>query len=417
MQKKLEKLNIELLAPAGDFESLEAAIYFGADAVYFAGKNFGLRQAADNFSNDDIVKAIKLCHSKGVKAYIACNLFAKNSDELGLIKYFKFLATAKPDALIISDPGVLLLAKKYAKKIDIHLSTQSNTTSSMSANFWAKQGVKRIVLARELSLLEIADIRQKLPKTVELEAFGHGAMCVAYSGRCLISSFVSGRPANRGECVQHCRYEYEIREKGYDDKSKFLTLAEDEKGSYILNSKDLNMINHILDMQNAGIVSLKIEGRAKTGYYVGNVVNAYRRAIDFINSAGDSKNIPNELVDELYKSSHREYFTGFYFGDKNNSQYLLASRPKANYQFVAKVLSSDGEFIKAQLRNKIIIGNELQILSPDNNFNQTIKIQEMFDDKNCEKNSPITIANKVKQTIYIKSNIKLSDGDMLRKKL
>ena len=403
--------NIELLAPAGDLESLESAIYFGADAVYFAHKNFGMRANANNFDDDALKYAIDYCHAHNKKAYITCNIVIKNSDINELIEYLKLLEQLKPDAIILCDPSVLLLAKQHAPSIALHLSTQANTCNSLSANFWAGQGIERIVVARELSLTEIKSIKDSLPPYVELEAFVHGAMCVAYSGRCLISSFVSGRSANRGACAQHCRYEYEIREKGYDENAGFLTLAQNSQSAYVLNSKDLNSIAFLDKLVDSGITSFKIEGRAKAAYYVANVVNVYRRAIDLLKK-GNTQDVPQELQDELFKSAHRQYFSGFYFGDAKDSQYLLASRPESEYQFVAKVVGHSGDKTQIQVRNKFEKNEILEVLSPTDNNNKTFKVGAMFNSKGLL----IDTANKVKEVIELDLSLKLCVGDMLRKK-
>ena len=272
-------MELELLAPAGDKEKLETAFYFGADACYFAGKKWGLRAFSDNFEDDELKQYINYAHSLNKKAYITVNIQAHNSDFIGLEDYLKFLYSIGADAIIVSDAGILSLAKQVVPNLPVHLSTQACASNKYAAKFWADAGAKRIILARELSLSEIAEIRDYLPKEIELEAFVHGAMCISYSGRCLLSNYLANRDSNRGQCVQACRWQYYVREVSRD-KDNELEIQEDEKGTYILNSKDLCMINHLDKMAQAGVTSFKIEGRMKSPYYVATVVNAYRRVLN-----------------------------------------------------------------------------------------------------------------------------------------
>ena len=298
-------MKIELLSPAGSSEKLETAFHYGADACYFAGKKYGLRAFSDNFEQDELETYINYAHSIGKKAYITVNILAHNEDFDGLEDYIKYLYEIGADAIIASDVGIINLAQRVAPNLEIHLSTQANCTNAESAKFWSKLGVKRIVLARELSLKEIKEIHQAVPE-VELEAFIHGAMCISYSGRCLLSNYLCKRDSNRGQCAQACRFEYFLREKTRNDE---MTIQQDERGTYVLNSKDMCMIRYLKEMIDAGITSFKIEGRMKTAYYVANVTNAYRRAFDLI-----EKGLPfdSKLYEELEKSSHRRYTTGFY---------------------------------------------------------------------------------------------------------
>ena len=316
---------IELLAPAGDLNKLKTALHFGADAVYCGGNIFSLRANAKNFTEDELIEAVKYTHERNKKIYVAANIFAFNNDFDALGKYFQFLQKIGVDAVLVSDPGVLCCLKENAPKMEIHLSTQANTTNKYAAKFWVEQGVKRIVLARETSIEDIKEIRSFLPESVELEAFVHGAMCISYSGRCLLSNALTGRSSNRGDCVQACRWEYEIVEK--NRKGKPLTIGEEERGTYILNSKDLNMIEHIDKLAQAGVYSFKVEGRMKSVYYVASVINAYRKAFEiYKNNPNDYK--PSQmLIDELYKNSHRDYTTGFFFGEKD-SVCLESAQPK-----------------------------------------------------------------------------------------
>ncbi|MBQ7579459.1 MAG: U32 family peptidase [Clostridia bacterium] len=302
---------IELLAPAGDSEKLDSALYFGADAVYFAGKNYGLRAFAGNFSDDELIKAVEKVHSLNKKAYITLNVFARNKDFNGLADYLKVLEKAKIDACIVSDLGLFMFIRANSPNLTLHVSTQANTTNKYSAKSWADLGAKRIILARELSLEEIKEIRAFLPQEVELEAFVHGAMCISYSGRCLLSNYLTGRDSNHGECVQACRWHYRLVED--ERPNEPLELEEDERGAYILNSKDLCLIDYLKDLKDAGICSFKIEGRMKSPYYVATVVNAYRRAIDRLEKGEEKDNeaFYSMLHDELKKASHRDYTTGF----------------------------------------------------------------------------------------------------------
>lgn len=400
---------MELLAPAGNMEKLKIAIYFGADAVYLSGKNFGLRAFAGNFDEKELEEASKIVHENGKKIYVTVNIVAHNSDFQNLEKYLKFLQEIKVDGVIVSDLGIMEFIKKYAPKLDIHVSTQANVTNKYTAKLLADYGVKRIVLARELSLKEIKEIRDFLPKEVELEAFVHGAMCISYSGRCLLSNYLTGRDSNRGACVQSCRWEYTIREKSRSDQDGY-EIQEDNRGTYILNSKDLNMINYIKELLDAGIVSFKIEGRMKSPYYVANIVNAYRRAIDLVKSG---KKIAKNLEEETIKSSHRKYTTAFYFGE-NDRECLETSMPVQSHEFMALVLESakDGKVLIEQ-RNRFAVGDELEILSPTETFNKKIKVEKM----ESLKGEEITDAKGVQEKIYLYTELPLQTNDILRKKI
>ena len=301
-------MKAELLAPAGNREKLETALHFGADAVYLAGKDFGLRSYCDNFDNDRMLDAIAFCHSRGKKVYVTLNIYAYDSDLLPVTEYAEFLYKSGADGVIVSDAGIISCLRERVPKLPVHLSTQANATNSAAAVFWAKQGVNRIVLAREVSLDNIKRIRDALPSDVEIEAFVHGAMCVAYSGRCLLSAVTTGRCGNRGECAQSCRWEYALMEKTRE--GEYFPVSEDKRGTYILNSKDLNMLPHIDKLIGAGVTSLKIEGRAKTSYYLATAVNAYRRALDFYYANPDQFELPDNLRDEPFKTSHRKFKIG-----------------------------------------------------------------------------------------------------------
>lgn len=410
MDNKFDIKNTELLAPAGGYDRLCAAVRYGADAVYLAGKAFSLRAYAGNFDDEELAKAIKLVHKNGKKAFIALNIFAENCDFDVLKDYLLYLDSIDADALIIADPGILAFTRNCIPNMEIHLSTQANTTNKYSAKFWADQGVKRIVLARELSIDKIKEIRDFLPSDVELEAFVHGAMCISYSGRCLLSNYLTDRNSNRGECVQSCRWEYEIRE--ISREGQYLNISEDERGSYILNSKDMNMIMHLGELTNAGITSFKIEGRAKTAYYVANTVNAYRRAIDFLKQHGTDAEVPQIYYDELFKSAHRQYFTGFYFG-KDNDRCIGSSRPEQDYKFIAMVTDNINGTAQVEMRNRFKKGDELEILSPNSSFNKTFIVDKMFD----ESGDIVEDALKVQQKLMLECPFELNEGDILRMKV
>lgn len=399
----------ELLAPAGDKEKLHTALLYGADAVYFAGKRFGLRAYAGNFSEDGLKEQIEYIHSFNKKAYITLNIIAHNMDFNGLREYVEYLEQIKADAVIVADLGVAGFVKAYSN-LDIHVSTQANITNKFTAKAYVDMGATRLILARELSLKEIKEIRDFIPEHIELETFVHGAMCMAYSGRCLLSNYLTGRDANRGACAQPCRWEYTITEKSRQGEQ--YEIVEDERGTFILNSKDLNVIEHLEKLAEAGVTSFKIEGRMKSEYYVANVVNAYRRAIDLLEKEGKNYTVPQELVEELNKSSHRSYTTGFYFGGEKRNN-IESSAPVATYKFIALVLEDykDG-YVLVEQRNKFVVGDELEVLSRGENFNKTVKVMQLL----SEEKEPVEVANLVKQKLLLKTELNLKAGDMLRKK-
>ena len=408
-------MNLEVLSPAGNMEKLKTAVYFGADAVYFSGKSFGLRAFAGNFTNEEIKEAVEFCHKNKVKAYVTVNIVAHNKDFENLAEYLTFLDDANVDGVIVSDLGIMGYVKKYAPHVELHVSTQANVTNKYAAKMLADIGAKRIVLARELTLTEIKEIRDYLPKEVELEAFVHGAMCISYSGRCLLSNYLTGRKSNNGECVQACRWKYTINEVSRDNEK--LPIEEDDRGTYILNSKDLNMIEYIDKLYDAGVTSLKIEGRMKSPYYVATVTNAYKRAVDVLEKClkNNKKYVcPQELIAELEKASHRRYTTGFNFKDKQKeeSEYLLDSMPVQTHEFMALVLEkTQNGFVKIEQRNRFKVGDELEVLSPFDSFNKTVQVEEL---KN-EKGERVTDAKNVQETLYLKTNLPLNPNDILRK--
>ena len=395
---------MELLAPAGNMEKLKTALYFGADAIYLAGKAYGLRAFAGNFEREELIEAVKLAHEMNKKVYVTVNIVAHNRDFENLEEYLKFLYDIGVDAIIVSDIGIINLARKVVKNLEIHVSTQANITNKYAAKFFCDLGVKRLVLARELSLEEIREIREYIPKEVELETFVHGAMCISYSGRCLLSNYLRHRDSNCGACVQACRWAYTIKEIKSNDEYE---IQEDSRGTYILNSKDLCLIEHLKELIDAGITSFKVEGRMKSVYYVANVTNAYRRALDNLEN-------PNfDLIAEVKKSSHRNYTTGFYFNE-GERECLEQSLPVSTHDFVGVVLHNTQDDVTiVEQRNMFKVGDELEILSPTDNFNKIVKVLEIKD----EEGNDVVEARKVQQKLFVKLGIKLNAGDILRKKI
>ena len=396
---------MELLAPAGDKQKLIMAIHYGADAVYLASTRFGLRTFAGNFNLEELEEAVEYSHANNVKVYVTVNIIPHESDLADLPEYILYLEKIGVDAVICADLGVISIVRRVAPNLHVHVSTQANITNSESAMVYVNMGVKRLILAREMTLEEIKEFRSKIPSDIELEAFAHGAMCISYSGRCLLSNFFTGRDANRGACVQACRWNYEIREI---NKEQYYPIEEDKHGTYILNSKDMCMINHLDKMRDAGISSIKIEGRMKTEYYVANVVNAYRMALDFMKN-NKEYNLPDEIKNEVYKSSHRDYSEGFFFG--NPKQSLDTSLPIMTHDFIAVVLedSVNGK-AKVEMRNKFSC-EELELLSKEKN-NAIIKVEKIED----EDGNNLEFCNIPKQVVYIQTNEPLKKLEILRRK-
>ena len=349
----------ELLSPARDPEQLIMALTYGADAVYLGGLKFGLRALAGNFGPEELADAVTRCHERGAKAYITCNAVLTNDDAEKLPEFLSEIATAGADAVIVSDLGALTLAKKHAPTLDIHISTQAGVFNYESARTFHSLGAKRVILARELPLCEIARIRENTPPELELEAFAHGSMCVAISGRCLLSNYLTGRDANRGECAQPCRWKYALMEE--QRPGEYLDISE-EDGTYIMNSRDLCMIDHIKDMTDAGLTALKIEGRMKSAYYAAVATNAYRKAIDAADAGAPLKDV---WRNEVFNISHREYSTGFYFDADGPGQFFGDSMYRSDCDVVAIVenCESDGSAVLTQ-RNKFNSGEELELLTP-----------------------------------------------------
>nr|WP_145102239.1 U32 family peptidase [Sporomusa sp. KB1] len=367
----------ELLAPAGNLEKLKMALIYGADAVYMGGKAFGLRAFGDNFDDAELEQGIDFAHSLGKKAYITINIFPHNDDLPDLPEYITRLAKIGADAILVSDLGVFRIARQVAPSLPIHISTQANSTNWSTAQFWQELGATRVVLARELSLTDIKLIRQKV--AIELEAFVHGAMCMSYSGRCLISNYLTGRDANRGECAQPCRWKYHLMEESRP--GVYLPVAEDERGTYIFNSKDLCLINHIPELMDSGLHSFKIEGRMKSVHYVATVIKVYREAIDSYASSSAPFTVKQEWLDELQKVSHREYTTGFTFNKPTEQDQIYTSSSYIqthNFIGLVKEYNPSTGMAAVEQRNNMKVGEKIEIMQPGrSNFVQTIS--QMFD--------------------------------------
>jgi len=363
---------IELLAPAGDVERLRMAVAYGADAVYLAGTMYGMRSFAGNFTPEELAEAVKLCRAHGVRVHVTCNTMPRNGEIARLPEWLEYLNDLGVDALILADVGVLSLAKKYAPRVQCHISTQASIVNYVTARAWYDLGASRVILARELSLEEIREIRAKTPRELELEAFAHGAMCVSYSGRCLLSNYMTGRDSNRGACAQPCRYKYALVEE--KRPGEYFPITEDERGTYIMNSKDMCMIDHVPELMEAGLDSLKLEGRAKSAYYAAIVTGAYRHAID---AAAAGEPLDPVWRDEVEHISHRHYSTGFFYGQPG--QFTEDSRYIRDWQIVAKVQSCDetGRAVLT-LNNKFALGDELELVGPDVRP-QTLRAEALWD--------------------------------------
>ena len=397
-------IKAELLAPAGNYAKFLTALHFGADAVYMGGKSFSLRTFADNFADDELAMAVTTAHSQGKKVYITVNIYARNAD-FGLLEdYLKTLEKIGVDGVIVSDSGIVYFIKKVAPKLCIHLSTQANTTNKYAVKFWEEQGVSRIVLARELPLKEIAEIHEFNP-SMELEAFVHGAMCISYSGRCLLSDYLDGRSSNRGACVQSCRWKYEVRalDNGKEN-GEWLPVEEDSKGTYIFNSKDLNMLSKLKEMEGAGICSFKIEGRMKSAYYLATVINAYKRAMQGEDFAVSS--------DELLRVAHRDYTEGYANGKNTQTVNYTDSQSRGDYQYIADVLDSDGTQITVEMRNRFRQGECLEVLSANDNFRKSFIVERMVD----SDGAVVTDAKLVQGIYKMDCPLRLQKGDFLRRK-
>ncbi|WP_334308113.1 peptidase U32 family protein [Anaerotignum sp.] len=403
----------ELLAPAGDLEKLKIAVLYGADAVYIGGEAYGLRAKAKNFDLDTMAEGIRFAHEHGAKVYITANIFAHNADFEGMAEYFKAVEKIGADALIISDLGVFSIAKEAVPDMEIHVSTQANNTNYMSASMWYKLGAKRVVIARELSFQEVKQIRENIPEDMDIEAFVHGAMCISYSGRCLLSNYLSGRDANKGACSHPCRWKYHLVEE--TRPGEYMPIEENERGTYIYNSKDLCMIEHIPDILESGIMSLKIEGRMKTPFYVGTVVKAYRQAIDDYMTSPDlyRQRLP-QYLEEVSKASHRDYTEGFYFEKPDGSQQIYNSNTYIRgFDFVGMVQEdSDPQtgIAIVEQRNKFSVGDTIEVMPAKGNA-FTMKVSKIWDKEGIAVES----APHPQQILQILFDKPVKKYDMLRK--
>ena len=407
MMEYAEKNKVELLSPAGDMERLSAALSFGADAVYLAGREFGMRSAPKNFGEDELCRAAKLCHSYGAKLYLTCNTVPRNEELSRLPGFLEFAQDAGVDAFILTDLGVFEMAKRYAPKVERHISTQAGVANWAAARMFHEMGASRVVLARELSLEEIAGIRAKTSPDLELEAFCHGAMCMSFSGRCLLSNYLTGRDANRGDCAQPCRWKYALMEE--KRPGQYMPVVETEEGSYILNSKDMCMISHIPEMLQAGVTSLKIEGRAKSAYYVSVTTNAYRAAIDF-HRDHPGMPLPAWIPEELEKISHREYSTGFYMGGEPGQETHSGGYVRS-YEVVAvcEGRRADGMTVLSQ-RNRFFRGDTADVLEPGKEP-YTVSLDAIYD----EEGIPIEAAPHATMRVLLKTDTPIGPGALLRK--
>lgn len=401
---------IELLSPAGDFERLKLALKFGADAVYLGGEQFGMRTNPSNFNADQLKEAVSLVHSLGKKVYLTCNTLPRNNEIEYLPDFLKYAADIGIDAFIIADVGVMMLAKKYAPDVEIHMSTQVGIVNYQTANSFYELGAKRIVTARELSLEDIKTIRDKTPSDLEIEVFVHGAMCMSFSGRCILSDYMVGRDANRGDCAQPCRWKYHLVEE--TRPGQYFPVNQDENGTYIFNSRDLCMIEHIPELVDAGIDSFKIEGRAKSEYYTAIVTYAYRNAIDeyLKNPSADFK-VPQWILDEMEKMSHREYTTGFNFGPMKNGQVLNTGGYIRSWDVCALFNSyNDGRLVVDQ-RNRFYQGDILEVVEPNKKPHQ-ITVEDLYNETADEK---VDVANKATNTYSFKCDIPISSDAIFRR--
>ncbi len=400
----------ELLVPASSLEVLKTAVMFGADAVYIGGEAFGLRAKAKNFTSAEMAEAILFAHEFGVKVYVTANILAHNSDLEGARNYFAELKQLKPDALIISDPGMYMIAKEVCPEIDIHISTQANNTNYQTYRFWHQQGAKRVVSARELSLEEIRQIRDQIPDEMEIESFVHGAMCISYSGRCLLSSYFTGRDANQGACTHPCRWKYAVVEE--TRPGECFPVYENERGTYIFNSKDLCMIEHIPELVSAGIDSFKIEGRMKTALYVACVARTYRKAIDdYFESEQKYHENMAWYKAEIAKCTYRQFTTGFYFGKPDEHTQIYDSNTYVNeYVYLGTVDSIDERgFAKFEQRNKFCVGDTIELMKPDGR-NMETRVLSMYNDEG----EAVESCPHSKQILYVELAEKPEPYDLMR---
>lgn len=408
MQNKIAAKCPEVLAPVGDFERLVTAIKYGADAVYLGGKQFGMRASPANFDTEELKRAVKFAHENGVRVYLTCNTLPRNNEIAELDEFLLYARDAGIDALIVADIGVLLAARRVVPEIDVHISTQTGVVNYVTANELYNLGAKRVVLARELSLEEITEIREKTPPELEIECFVHGAMCVSFSGRCLISNYMLGRDANRGECAQPCRWGYHLMEE--KRPGVYYPVFEDEKGTYIMNAKDMCMIEHIDKLVKAGITSLKIEGRAKSAYYVAVITNAYRMAVDDYLKDPQNFVIKDWIVEETKKVSHRDYCTGFYFGQVDNC--MSESGYLRSFDIVAIAEKYENGVSTLSQRGKFVLGDEIEVVCPGKKpFAFTVQNMQN------EIGEEIESAPHAMMTLTIKTEHEIEPGSILRKEI
>ncbi len=400
----------ELLVPASSLEVLRTAVIFGADAVYIGGGAFGLRAKAKNFSMEEMAEGIRFAHERDVKVYVTANILAHNEDLAGAESYFEELKALKPDALIISDPGMFLVAKEVCPEIEIHISTQANNTNYKTYQFWWQQGAKRVVSARELSLAEIRQIRDKIPAQMEIESFIHGAMCISYSGRCLLSNYFTGRDANQGACTHPCRWKYAVVEE--TRPGEYLPVYENERGTYIFNSKDLCMIEYIPELVGAGIDSLKIEGRMKTALYVACVARTYRKALDDFFTSEETYRANMEWYRaEIAKCTYRQFTTGFYFGKPDEHTQIYDNNTYVNeYVYLGMVESVDARgYARFEQKNKFCVGDTIELMKPDGRNIRT-KVLALYN----EENEPVESCPHARQTLYAALSDKPEAYDLMR---
>ena len=408
MVTSMESNKLELLSPAGDEERFLAAVKYGADAVYLGRKQFGMRSSPLNFDFEQLCNAVKYAHERNVKVYLTCNTLPRNNEISHFEQFVREAEEAEVDALIVADIGLLMLIKRYAPDMEIHISTQTGIVNYVTARELYDLGAKRVVLARELSLEEIAEIRAKTSPELDIEAFVHGAMCVSFSGRCLLSQYLVNRDANRGECAQPCRWGYHLMEE--KRPGEFFPVYEDEKGTYILNSKDMCMIEHIDKLADAGITSFKIEGRAKSAYYAAVVTNAYRMALDEYYSDPANYKLSDWIRDEVYKVSHRKYCSGFFFGVPEESQYYENSGYIRNYDVVAVVEKCENGMVYCTQRNKFFAGDTVEILPPSQKPVEIV-LDTLFDENGQE----IETANHAMMRFSFRSDMQFEPGSFIRK--
>jgi putative protease len=409
--KDMAERKVELLVPAGSLEVLKVAVDYGADAVYIGGQAYGLRAKADNFSIEEMKKAVKYAHAKNAKVYVTANIFAHNYDIEGMKAYFEQLKDTGVDAVLVSDPGIFMLAKETMPDMELHISTQANNTNYLTYNFWYNMGAKRVVTARELSLVEIKQIREHIPEDMEIESFMHGAMCISYSGRCLLSSYFTGRDANHGACTHPCRWKYHIVEE--TRPGEYMPVNEDDRGTYIFNSKDLCMIEHIPEMIDAGIDSFKIEGRMKTALYVATVARTYRKAIDdYMESPELYRSNMEYYKSEIAKCTYRQFTTGFYFGKTDQDSQIYDNNTYIkNCTYIGNVqeVTEDG-LVAFEQKNKFSVGEEIECMNFDGT-NTVCRVEEIYNDRM----EPMESAPHPKMQLYVKLDRPVSAGMILRR--